>query len=145
MPTQWLIADQRLGAGLERAARGLPRGSRVILLRTLTAHQQRRLRHVARLRGLVVVTGQPGAAARVHNSRELTRAVLARTQIVLISPIYPTTSHPDWQPLPRMKAATLARLARRNAFALGGMDSRKFAKIAQLGFRGWAGISAFRT
>ena len=34
---------------------------------------------------------------------------------------------------------------RRKLFALGGMDSRKFARIRMLGFQGWAGISAFKT
>jgi thiamine monophosphate synthase len=29
--------------------------------------------------------------------------------------------------------------------ALGGMDARKYARIRNLGFQGWAGISAFRT
>jgi hypothetical protein len=44
-----------------------------------------------------------------------------------------------------MRAATLARLAGRRAIALGGMDARRYANIAQLGFIGWAGILAFRT
>jgi thiamine-phosphate pyrophosphorylase len=44
-----------------------------------------------------------------------------------------------------MRAAALARLAGRRLIALGGMDARKFARIENLGFRGWAGISAFRT
>jgi thiamine-phosphate pyrophosphorylase len=67
-----------------------------------------------------------------------------RTPMILLSPLFPTRSHPDWEPLPRMRAAALARLGRRNLFALGGMDARKFARIERLGFRGWAGISAFR-
>ena len=41
-------------------------------------------------------------------------------------------------------AATLARLTGRNAVALGGMNAPRYAKIASLGFIGWAGISAFR-
>jgi hypothetical protein len=44
-----------------------------------------------------------------------------------------------------MRAATLAKLARGRAIALGGMDQTRYAKIAQLGFMGWAGIWAFRT
>jgi thiamine-phosphate pyrophosphorylase len=44
-----------------------------------------------------------------------------------------------------MRAAALARLGGRSLLALGGMDARKFARIGRLGFRGWAGISAFRT
>jgi thiamine-phosphate pyrophosphorylase len=77
--------------------------------------------------------------------RELRRAMVRRAPIILLSPIFPTRSHPDWQPMPRMRAATLARLVDRRAIALGGMDARRYAKIARLGFIGWAGISAFRT
>jgi thiamine-phosphate pyrophosphorylase len=42
-----------------------------------------------------------------------------------------------------MRAAALARLARRRLVALGGMDARRYAKIARLGFSGWAGIDAY--
>jgi thiamine monophosphate synthase len=44
-----------------------------------------------------------------------------------------------------MRAATLARLANRQAIALGGMNRQRYANVAALGFIGWAGISAFRT
>jgi hypothetical protein len=43
-----------------------------------------------------------------------------------------------------MRAAAFARLAQRRLIALGGMDAQRYAKIAPLGFIGWAGISAFR-
>jgi thiamine-phosphate pyrophosphorylase len=76
---------------------------------------------------------------------ELRRALLARTSLVLLSPLRPTQSHPEWKPIPRMRAAAMARLGRRSLVALGGMDARKFARIKRLGFQGWAGISAFRT
>ena len=65
--------------------------------------------------------------------------------MLLLSPLYPTSSHPQWQPLLRMRAGTLARLANRRAVALGGMNRKRYAIVAPLGFIGWAGISAFRT
>jgi thiamine-phosphate pyrophosphorylase len=71
--------------------------------------------------------------------------MLARTPMILLSPIFPTGSHPDWKPIARMRAATLARLGRRKLVALGGMNARRFARVKALGFRGWAGISAFKT
>jgi thiamine-phosphate pyrophosphorylase len=95
--------------------------------------------------GVPVVEERRRGAARVHNAGELRRALLARTPLILLSPIFPTRSHPDWKPIPRMRAAALARLGRRKLVALGGMDARKFARIKRLGFQGWAGISAFRT
>jgi thiamine monophosphate synthase len=96
-------------------------------------------------RGLTLVVETPRSVARVHNQAELTQALLRRTRLVLVSPIHSTVSHPDWKPLQRMRAATLARLAGRRAIALGGMNQQRFAKVAPLGFTGWAGISAFRT
>jgi thiamine-phosphate pyrophosphorylase len=65
--------------------------------------------------------------------------------MILLSPIYETRSHTDWKPLPRMQASALARLADRRLIALGGMNARRYARVAPLGFIGWAGISAFRT
>ena len=141
IPSQWLIVA---GPDDMHTVRRLPRGSGVLLLEPLSGKDMRRLRHLAQHRGLTVVR-DGREAIRVHNGQELSRALLARKPLILLSPLCPTGSHPDWAPIPRMRAAAMARLARRRLFALGGMDSRKFARISRLGFQGWAGISAFRT
>ena len=145
VPEQWLIVAQPMAAEMWRAVRRLPRGSGVLLLEPLNPLEQRQLRHLARLRALTIVTERPQAAARVHNPRELRRALSRRTPMILLSPLYPTGSHPSWTPLSTMRAAALARLANRHAIALGGMNAQRYAKVAPLGFIGWAGISAFRT
>jgi len=144
-PGQWLIVDRQPADELRRAISALPRGSGVLLLRRPDPHGQRWLWHAANRRSLVFLVEEQRTARRVHDQRELTRALLKRSGLILISPIWPTSSHPDWKPLPRMRAAALARLARRKAIALGGMNQERYAKIARLGFIGWAGISAFRT
>jgi thiamine-phosphate pyrophosphorylase len=144
MPEQWLIIDQTSDRPMWSSLRRLPCGGGVLLLEELDSREDRRLRRLARVRSLMVVTEAPRTAARVHNMHELRKA-LRRSPLVLLSPIYPTSSHPDWQPLPRMRAATLARHTGRNAIALGGMNRKRYARIAPLGFNGWAGISAFRT
>lgn len=144
VPRQWLVVMGD-SAGLARAVRRLERGSGLLLLEPLPAVQGRQLRRLARLRGLTIAEEKPAKAARVHNDRELRAALLRRTPLILLSPLYPTPSHPDWQPIPRMRAAALARLGGRRLIALGGMNARKFARISELGFQGWAGISAFRT
>ena len=140
VPTEWLIVKGPDDEDGMAAAMRLHRGAGVLLLGEPDRAQLRRLRQ----RPLVVVREMPGAARRVHNMRELTRALLARTPLIFLSPIRATSSHPDWPPIPRMRAATLAQLAKRRLIALGGMDARKFARIEDLGFQGWAGISAFR-
>jgi thiamine-phosphate pyrophosphorylase len=145
VPERWLIIDRAPGRPNWSLLRRLPPGGGVLLLYALAAGDGRRLRRLARVRNLKVLTEGPRTAARVHNMRELRGALLRRTPLLLLSPIYPTPSHPDWQPLPRMRAATLARLARRDVMALGGMNRKRYAKVAALGFIGWAGISAFRT
>lgn len=138
-PQRWLIVrgpDDRDGLA---AARRLPRGSGVLLLKPLPRHEIRRLR----LRGLNLVREEAGSAIRVHNVRELRRALLAGTRLIFLSPIYPTASHPEWEPIPRPRAAALARLAGRRLVALGGMDEKRFRRVRRLGFSAWAGVSAW--
>ena len=143
VPRQWLIVNEHPDRELWDGLRRLPRASGVLVLVDLGAADRRRLRVLARRRELTVA--HAGQADRVHNLRELTRAMLRRSQLILLSPIYPTRSHPEWQPLPRMRAAALACLGGRKLIALGGMDARRYAGVRPLGFQGWAGISAFRT
>jgi thiamine-phosphate pyrophosphorylase len=142
-PRQWLIVADDGQDVVARATR-LPRGGGLLLLQPVRATTMLRLRVLAGQRGLKIVVEQPRFAARIHDSRELRQALLARSELILLSPIHPTGSHHEWKPLPRMRAAALARLAGRKAVALGGMNARRYAKIAPLGFIGWAGISAFR-
>jgi thiamine-phosphate pyrophosphorylase len=142
VPQQWLIVDR---VAIWPAVRKIPRGSGVLLLKPLDLSGRRWMQSLARARKLAVVIEQTRTAARIHNQRELTQAMLRRPRLVLVSPIFETASHPDWPPLPRMRAAAFARLTRRKAIALGGMNRQRYAKIAPLGFIGWAGISAFRT
>jgi hypothetical protein len=143
-PEQWLIAQPPLGKKLAQALRKLPRGRGVLVLGELRPEERRYLRQLARWRGLTVATEEPRNAARVHNLTELRQALFKRTPLILLSPLYPTPSHPDWQPLRRMRAAALARLAKRRLAALGGMNEQRFRRIQRLGFVAWAGISAFR-
>ena len=141
-PEQWLIVSTPLE---RKALLRLRRGSGVLVLGKLQPAEGRYLRHIARSRGLVVAALAPKTAVRVHSLEELRLTLLRRTPLVILSPLYPTLSHPDWEPFTRMRAAALARLANRKLTALGGMNERRFRRIQRLGFVAWAGISAFRT
>lgn len=145
LPREWLIVDAQPNEKLWRSIRRLPLGSGIFVVGDLSASERRRLRLLAATRDFTIAEEARGDAVRVHNLRELRRALIRRTPLILLSPIYPTDSHPDWEPLARTRAAALARLAGRNLVALGGMDARRYAKVARFGFSGWAGISAFRT
>ena len=148
LPRQWFVADHRLGDELWRAVRGISRGSGVLLLyRDLRKSERARLvakaRRLAARRGLFIVDEAAGQAARVHSAKEIRQARLAGVPILFLSPMFSTRSHPDWKPIPRMRAAALLRLAKSRVIALGGMDERRFRRIQRLGFSGWAGIDAW--
>lgn len=149
IPRQWLIVTDPSSVSAATVAK-LPMGGGLLVVGAgATARDRekfmRRIRHLARSRDLVAVHERDGQALRVHNLPELRAALLRRTPLILLSPIYPTNSHPDWPALPRMRAAALSRLSRRRLVALGGMNERRFARVRALGFQAWAGISAFRT
>ena len=148
LPRQWLVADERLGKGLWRAIRALPRGSGILVLHRELPKNERarmlaRLRYLARSGGLLIVDEAAGEAARVHNSKEIRQCALSAVPLLFLSPLFPTRTHPDWKPLAPMRAAALLRLARVPVIALGGMDARRFRRLKQLGFVGWAGIDAW--
>lgn len=146
LPGRWLFADERLGDALWPVLRSLPRGTgMIVLLEDVEGRPKllRRIRRIARPRRLTVVDGAGGEVGRVHDSRELLRALARRTPILFLSPLYETRSHPGRRPLPRMRAATLARLAGQPVFALGGMNDESYRSVRPLGFSGWGGIDAW--
>ncbi len=168
LPQLWLMTDERMGDALWDALNRLPRGGGVIF-RHYDTHDRRalfeRVRRIARRRGLLLVlAGTPRAAAAwradgahgasrhrrfarpllrtasAHDARELARV---RAHAILISPVFATRSHPGARPLGMMRFAMLARNSAAAVIALGGMDARRFRRMAPLGAYGWAGIDAF--
>jgi thiamine-phosphate pyrophosphorylase len=147
-PRQWLITDERMSNALLPAIMRLPRGSGILFRHHgLAAGERvrllRRVRRLAAARGLTLVDEASGTAARVHCAAEIRDARLRGTQLLLLSPLFPTRSHPGRRPLSRMRAAALARLAGKPLIALGGMDWRRYQQVRQLGFDGWAGLDAW--
>ncbi len=148
LPRQWLVADSRLGEEVWTAVRNLPKGSGILFLYRGVPKAKRvwllaKLRRLAQARRLVLIDEAEGGAARVHDSKELLRAGIARTPILFLSPVFETRSHPKWKPIPLMRAAALLRLARAPVIALGGVNQRKYGRIQRLSFSGWAGIDGW--
>ena len=148
LPRQWLVADERLGDGLIPVVRSLPPGTGILFLYRQRPKADRarllaRLRRLARGRGIPIVDEAAAEAARVHDLRELRAARLRGVRIIFLSPMFASRSHPAWKPLSRMKAAAIVRLAPEPVIALGGVNERRFRRIAPLGFSGWAGIDAY--
>jgi len=80
--------------------------------------------------------------ASVHNMSELARANRMGANMIFLSPVFATRSHPGAPTLGTMRFAVLARLSRSPAIALGGMTSKRFRRLRSLGAYGWAAIDA---
>lgn len=165
LPHIWLISDARNDAALERALKRMPRGSGLIYRHYHLPPDARRTRferlaRIARSCGhLVMLAGSArearawgadgvyGAARRlargpksirlvtVHSLREL--ALTRRADAVLLSPVFPTRSHPGGAVLGAVRFLLLARRSRLPVIALGGTNS---ARARQLGAPRWAAI-----
>ena len=170
-PKMWLMTDPRFGDDLLPAIRRLPFGSGVIFRHQHLEPEARRkmfgqVRRVCRQRGhMLILAGPEGDALRwradgfhlragvsrspkprsapVHNYAELREALRNGTDLVFISPLFPTASHPDGKALGRLGFNALAKHAGKAAvIALGGMDRPRTLnpRLAQ----GWAAIDALR-
>jgi thiamine-phosphate pyrophosphorylase len=157
------MTDERLGDGLWAALKRLPRGSGVVFRHYATEpHARRKLfRRVvqlARARGLVVVrageragVGEGGVhggvrghglrTAPAHDRREAVAAVRRGADVLFVSPVFATRSHPDGKALGTRAARRVSQGLPLVAIALGGMDARRFRGMT--GFDGWAAIDAW--
>jgi thiamine-phosphate pyrophosphorylase len=172
-PEAWLMTDERLGPDLAGAVRALPRGSGVVLRHYGLPPAERkllaiRLRALCRRRGLLLVVADPPAGvkadgvhlpartrrrplhakrlvtAAVHDVREAARARAWRAQLLFVSPVFTTASHPAAPGLGPLRFALLARAAKRPVIALGGMNPRRFRHLKPLGATGFAAIDFWK-
>lgn len=163
LPQIWLMTDERLGNGLWDALRRVPPGSGVVFRHHATLAGARRqlflkVRRRAQARRLIVISAcrkMPGADGvhgaigpglitwPAHNRRQAIAAKRAGAQVVFVSPIFPTRSHPGARGLGAMRAAQVAMGLGMQSIALGGMNARRYRRLRPSGFYGWAGIDAF--
>jgi thiamine-phosphate pyrophosphorylase len=168
-PRDWLMTDERMGEGLWSAIGRVPANSGGIVFRHYSLGSSERFelgRRVAALaeeRKLVLAVARDVALAEklgsqlvhnpsemgklptsfsIHNESEAHAAREAEADLVFVSPVFLTRSHPDSAALGPERAAKLAQIAGCPAIALGGMS---FGKFWELGpeFHGWAGIDAW--
>jgi thiamine-phosphate pyrophosphorylase len=165
------MTDPKLGDALLASIQRLPFGSGVVF-RHYQLEQAERQRLFSRIRRLCVRRGhmllladEPRVARRwnadgvhgrlrgqamirtmpVHGLREIAESGRFRADLVFLSPLYVTTSHPGAQPLKPMRFAQLAkRAAPARVIALGGMTRAKAAMWRQPTVHGWAAIDAFK-
>jgi thiamine-phosphate pyrophosphorylase len=169
LPDIWLVSDERIDAQLPAALARLPRGSGFIFRHYGLAPAERRARFrslaaIARRFGhRVILSGTPQEAlqwgadgvygppgrltggpailrlATAHSLRELARANRSRADLVLLSPVFATRSHPGASVLGPVRFRLIARCARMPVVALGGMNAHR-ARAIDAGK--WAAIQA---
>jgi thiamine-phosphate pyrophosphorylase len=88
---------------------------------------------------------KPGwrVTASVHSLAALRLAAERGVDAVLLSPIFPTASHPRARTLGPLRFAAWARASRIPVYALGGIDARSAARLRPSRACGLAGIGAF--
>lgn len=166
LPKLWLMTDERMGDRLWDALSRLPRGSGIVFRHHATAAAERRrlfkqVARIARQRRLVPVRAgnvpmrgeqgvhnavRRGAGVKtfaVHDRREAIAAWRARADLVFVSPVFATRSHPRARVLGVARLGLLLRTSRVPAVALGGVDAKRFRRLRGLGLHGWAGIDAW--
>ena len=171
LPRLWLMTDERMGDALWTALERLPRGAGVVFRHhSLPLRERRQLfdrvkRHCARKRFLILLSGSAKMARAwkadghhgsgrqlgsrlvhsipVHNAAELVAASRARSDLLFVSPVFPTRSHPGEPTLGPVRFAALAREARVPVIALGGMSHPRARRLRAAGVHGWAAIDAW--
>lgn len=167
LPRLWLLSDARNDAGLEDALTRLPRGSGFIFRHYHLAPGERRARfemlaRLAKAHGHTIVLAGSAAEARAwradglyapprrlrragdllrlataHSLRELGAARRAGAHAVLLSPAFPTRSHPGALTLGPVRFRVLAARSGVPVIALGGMNART---ARRLGWSHWGAI-----
>ena len=166
-PDLWLLSDQRNDTALEAALTRLPRGSGFIFRHYHLDAEARRarfaaLRELAKKHDHQVVLADSPVTARkwgadgvygpaskmphddgllklvtAHNWPEIVAADRAGADAILLSPVFPTASHPGEPALGPVRFRMLARKAKAPVIALGGMTAQS---AKRLDWPRWAAI-----
>ncbi len=167
VPRTFLLTDARNDHRLESAIVRLPRGSALVFRHYHLPPAQRRarfeaLRRLCEKRGILIVTageargwradghyGAPQSLGRTtglrlataHSLAEIGAAMRARADAILLSPVFPTRSHPGAPVLGAIRFLHLARRSPLPVIALGGMTRRRAMRLPVWG---WAAIDGLR-
>jgi thiamine-phosphate pyrophosphorylase len=172
LPKIWLMTDARFGDDLLPVIQRLPARSGVIFRHYHLDTQQRRklfrqVLRICRRRGhRLLLAGDEQTAlhwhadgfhqrsrgrtkllhsAPVHNTCEIARVKLSCPDLLFVSPLFLTNSHPGARPLGLLAFHRLVKMAGpANIIALGGMNRRNAPMLCPKLIDGWAAIDAFR-
>jgi len=171
LPDLWLLSDERNDTQLEAALRRLPRGSGFVYRHYHLPPEARLARwvallRVARARGHLAILADSALTARewgadglygapralcptrrlltlatAHSLREIAEANRACADAVLLSPAFPTRSHPGAKALGPARFRLLATRAVMPVIALGGMNPRTAHRLRWLRWAAIDGLS----
>ena len=164
LPRLWLMTDERLP--LLAALHRLPAGGGIVFRHYSLAEAERRalfdeVQGIARQRRQVLLLAGPAAQAEawgadgshgrgpgyglhsapVHDLAEIRAAERDGTDLLFLSPVFATRSHPGAQPLGPSGFNRLARRTDLPVIALGGMNALRARRLREA--YGWAGITAW--
>ena len=166
VPDLWLLSDARNDHVLEAAIGRLPPGSGFVFRHYHLTAGQRAARFSAILPLLrsaghwAILSGDPATAeawgadgvygrleaaaprglrwiATAHNADEIADAHAKGASAIMVSPVFPTRSHPGAETLGGERFRELANLSTIPVIALGGMNAER---ALTLGWPRWAGI-----
>ncbi|PZU51347.1 MAG: thiamine phosphate synthase [Sphingomonas sp.] len=153
------------------AVRRLPRGGGIVFRHYRWPQPERlallaKLEGLARRRHLILIGSEianasggrhlPGHARRrhrpaiglltaaVHSQRDLLQAFRSGADLVFLSPVFSTESHPGAAPIGSVRFGLSARGVPGPVMALGGMTGARARRLAPLGAAGFAGIDCWR-
>lgn len=166
LPRIWLMTDERMGDRLWAAIDRLPRGAGIVFRHySLPLAERRalleRVSRQTRRRGLMLIVAGRDSLGRadgthnrarrqdgvrtwsVHSRKELVEATRQRADLIFVSPIFASRSHPGARMLGPVGLGMLIRESQIPVIALGGMNASRFKRLKGIGLDGWAGIDAF--
>lgn len=166
LPRIWLMTDERI-VDLFATIEALPKGAGIVFRHyAMPAAQRRRLFDMVRKqtkqrRQCLILAGTPAQArawgadgahdrsmrksrglrtVAVHNGRELTLAGRIGADLIFVSPVFATRSHPGARTLGPVRLGLLVGAMRSRTIALGGMNTATARRIGTAGLHGWAAI-----
>jgi thiamine-phosphate pyrophosphorylase len=172
LPKLWLFTDLRNDSNLEQSIARLPRFSGIVFRHYHLDDEYRedrfqQIRRLARRYGhILLLAGSPRLArlwkadgvhgrdwsaietrslihsAPVHDPAEMAIAKRHGAELLFISPIFRTRSHPAARPMNRMMLKHMMRRSDTPVILLGGMSAHRFRTLRLSSAHGWAAIDA---
>jgi thiamine-phosphate pyrophosphorylase len=169
LPKIWLMTDPRIG-DLRAAIRRLPSGSGIVFRHYELAQRGRQalfrvVKTLAAGRHILLLADKPSVARQwgadgahsrsphqsrgirtvaVHNAREAALAKRLGADLIFVSPVFASRSHPGTRVIGAVGLGQIAGNQRSRTIALGGVTAKRAKSLSALNLYGWAAIDAFR-